>query len=742
MKGRTDVLTLSLLGHPYLSSDDRSLRLSQKAVALITLLVREGRPQHRERLANLLWNTPGALRNLRVELSRLNQRGLDLFPANQPMLELNLPTDLDSWISGAAAQPNDRLGEWLSGVSTLPLNGLDDLGSPEFQEWVQAQRAMVGEQIERNLSQVYDRALQLGLHGAAQTVRSQVRQLGLRIVPSTPATVPAAAHFERRETRARLQQILSSAEQRPQLVLLGGSSHAGHHDLIERCAEQTGWHVLQLEAAAHPDAQHAALLHHVLRIMLPGSPATPPAGDVRPPELTEDMIHVWTLIAQSRQRLLVAIHDVTHLSPSLLSSLHFAMNLRCSLALVLTGTALGGPVALSSSEGAFDLSRVHQLNLPPLSVKEIAETADRLRPPDTPDASLRRAAQIAQESEGWDLYAQTLIEQSPVPSLRVPDAVRAALVSSMDIPPRLRRALSQLAMVHGPLSPVTAELVVAPPYPDALLEGERRGLMVTAAAEETIYMPAAAYRPSDQDSGLTLISEAARVTLAGLLTSSERRQLRTVLAQHLLPTDPALALYYARGAKLPDLTRLALERLGPAAGAVPSTPPFTVVPPAEPPACATSKWPRVERRTGNAYRVALDDQQLEIMRRGQHSRPPLLRLRWEHVPAGTWRLTARLDVFQAAPELGVLAGQECFALAVRTSHSLELYLPAGAPFSSQERRPALRLPMHRWFQLTGHSDGGLLELQVRALDIALIIRDLSCGGSLLDRGPPWTAVPA
>ncbi|WP_343758978.1 hypothetical protein [Deinococcus depolymerans] len=731
------MLTLSLLGHTYLSSDNRPLRLSQKAVALITFLVREGRPQHRERLANLLWNTPGALRNLRVELSRLNQRGLELFPVNQPMLELTIPTDFDDWISGAATQPDTRLNDWLSSVSTLPLNGLDDLGTPEFQEWVHAQRAALSQQIERTLSQVYDRALQLGQHGAAHAVRTHIRQLGLRIVPATPAPTTTAVQFERRPLRARLQQILSRAEQQPQLVLLSGSSRPGRHDLIERCTEQTSWHVLELEAAAQPDVQHAALLHQVLRIMLPDGLSEPHLPATRPAELSEEMIRVWTLIAQSRQQLLIAIHDVARLSPSLLSSLHFAMNLRCSLTLVLTGAALRGPVPLDTSEGAFDLSRVHQLELPPLSVQEIAEAADLRAPPASADLSLQRAARIAQESEGWDLHAQALIEQPPVPSQRVPDVVRSALVGSLDVPPPLRRALSQLAMVHGTLGPAVAELIVQPPYPEALLEGERRGLLVTAAPEEIMHMPAAGYRPSDQDSRLTLISEAARVTLAGLLTSSERRHLRTVLAEHLLPTDPALALYYARGANLPDLTRLALERLGPAGGAVPGTPPYTVLPATDPPSAAVA-GPRTERRTGNAYRVALDGQQLEIMRRGQHARPPLLRLRWEHVPAGTWRLVARVDVFQAAPELGVLAGEECFALGVRTPRTLETYLPVGAPFSSQERRPALRLPMHRWFQLSGQSEGGPLELQVRALDIALIIRHWSCGGSLLDRGPPWT----
>jgi len=174
------VLTVHLLGHAHVTQNGQPVPLSAKAVALIAYLAAEKLPQHRERLADLLWNTAEARTNLRVELARIRSAGLNIFPASRQLLYLeSIGTDIGTW---QAAQEQEmtqtELSTWLSTLRGLPLCGLEDLGSTAFQVWVEQQRWMLCEQVESTLARVYAHYARSGQEWATRLISSRAEAVG------------------------------------------------------------------------------------------------------------------------------------------------------------------------------------------------------------------------------------------------------------------------------------------------------------------------------------------------------------------------------------------------------------------------------------------------------------------------------------------------------------------------------------------------------------------------------------
>jgi hypothetical protein len=295
--------------------------------------------------------------------------------------------------------------------------------------------------------------------------------------------------------------------------------------------------------------------------------------------------------------------------------------------------------------------------------------------------------------------------------------------------PALRVALTRLATIHSSFDVELATLLLGPEAPNVLEEAERRGLLATAAASERVVMPRLRYQSSDQDDQLTLAGEPLRAALSGMLTSIERRSLRAQLARHHLETrdDAALALYYGQRAARPDLAQAAQARLG--ADRVRGAPQRGPTPlhSGHHAHLESAAGSRREQRTGNGYRVALEGGYLQVLRYGVHTRAPLLRLHWPRVPAGEWQLVARVDVFREAAELG--AAEPGFALGILLPGGpLLRYRPDGLWDDGAEGG---QIPMNRWFRLGGRCGTGPVEVQVRALDVALTIASWHVGGEVL-----------
>ncbi|MGY2893913.1 hypothetical protein [Deinococcus sp. UYEF24] len=737
------MLLLHLLGHNYISEDGVPFKISAKTLALLTYLTLQRRPQHREHLAELMWNTPDALRNLRVELNRLQHLGLKLFPARQSLLELRLQTDLDQWMKEADTLPESRLSEWLSLGSSLPLSGLEDLGSDAFRAWLDGQKWAISQQIETTLSRVYLRALQGGRIGAAGLIRVHAEELGIQLNathPTTPvpsgAPLPSEVQFERQEVQQQFRRVLQLARAAPQLVLLSGRHDGGNRELVQQLVAQSDWQVIQMQAVVHSELQQATFLHQLMRVLPPDSQAAAWRLLTNPSDTGEDLIRAWTLVAASGLPLVIAIYDLHLLTPFLLDSLRFAMDLPISLTLVLSTSTLVGEHVLRDALGSFDRSRLHPIEVPALAVQEMMEAVRAQQSLLNTDQLRAYATRVAQQSDGWDLHARALIGSGlPLTGSHTtpPGIVRNTLLSELSrlgLP--LRQSLARLAMVYNPLDRKVASVLLGPDADEVLAEAVAQNLLVTAAPAETIRMPRLIYQTSDIEDGLGFVSESLRVALAGTLTSLERREIRGKLADHFVASDPALAEYYAERAGLKDPATAPLAPTQDQAGSAPPTASWTKLE-ITPPVIGLGYASRQERRTGNGYRAALEQGQLQILRSGLYGRPPLLQLVWPRVPAGPWHLVARLDVQKGAPTWG--GNMRPYALGLRagpgarlifggraTDHRTGEYLEHGVLHT-----PGPPIPFGSWFLLEGLGDEGPLEVSVRMLDVALTIAEFRWG---------------
>jgi hypothetical protein len=731
------MLTLHLLGHNYISEDGVPFKVSTKAMALLTYLTLQRRPQHREHVSELLWNTPDALRNLRVELNRLQHLGLKLFPARQTLLELHLHTDLEQWMRDADSLPESRLSEWLSLGSSLPLCGLEDLGSDTFRAWLDSQRWTISQEIETTLSRVYLRAVQSGRVGAAALIRLHAEDLGIQLnIAQVVAPAASTVKFERQEIHQRFQRVLQLARGAPQLVVLSGHHNSGNRELVQQMVTESDWLIVQMQAVDQSELQQATFLHQLMRVLPPDSQAVAWRMLTNPSATGEDLIRVWTLVAASGLPLVIAIYDIHLMTPFLLDSLRFAMDLPISLTLVLSTSTHVGEHALRDALGSCDLSRVRPIEVPALSVHEVIEAVRVQQGLLSADHLRAYATRVVQQSEGWDLHARALIgSELPLTGVhfKLPDIVRNTLISEvgrlgLGLP--FRQALAYLAMVYDPLNLEVASLLLGQGASEVLAEAVDQNLLVTAAPEETILMPNLIYQPSDVEDGLGFVSEALRTALAGTLTGLERSKIRGMLASYFVPGNPELARYYAERAGIKNLVTappaLTLEQTVPA-----SVPPATswIKSDIRSPVVSSAYVPRQERRTGNGYRVVFEQGQLQILRNGLYRRPPLLRLVWPSVQAGHWHLVARLDVQEGAP-----TWEETFpsyALGLRAGHGARLVLGGQATAEYLDDRtvhtPGPPIPVGNWFRLEGLGEAGPLELSVRMLDVALTIAEFGWG---------------
>ena len=403
---------------------------------------------------------------------------------------------------------------------------------------------------------------------------------------------------------------------------------------------------------------------------------------------------------------------------------------------------------------------------------------------DTRDQTLTRAAALIQRSEGWPLHAQALYQEAlhleaqarpvptqsaqvqfvqdqpvqarhkPLPQVELPESVRNVLLAEVALlPAHVRHLLARLSLVHTRFDHELAELLAGPPNDDVrpdvsqtLVYAAQQGVLVPAAGHEHVVLPDLHYRSDDQTRWLRFGSEAMRVALAGSLTGLERQEVRQRLAHFFLARCPALSLHYARKAGLEVVAAQALaaqrktEQHAPEqspagqdfaarasaleglhrSGAVRAAPPGPV------------GDLRRELRTPNGYRVALDGGYLEVTRCGCYGPPPLLTLSATEVPAGSWSLTARADVFRAAPELGTHPAAYVLGLrsgpGPRTVYTLGRAGSESAYQTEEAEEDGGNLPAGEWFTLQGAGGGGTLELSVRALDVAFTVAELNWGG--------------
>lgn len=738
------MLKVHALGHVYITRDAQAVPLSSKATALLTYLALEKHAYHREQLAGLLWDHPQALSNLRVELTRLKQQGIDAFPPRQPMLSLCCETDLDSLLREAGQLSERQLPQWLAQLRGAPLSGLEDLGSEDFRSWVDQRRTAINEQLESTLADLQQRYEQAGQPHLSAQVQERASRLGLRLPPAPPTAEQAGElHFSYPTQAQALRRILQNANQRPQLVFLNGMSGT-KHALINDTVRGTQWHTIHLQGAPQRRLMQAALIQQLAQLQLRQSALTRPASELL--QMTDDqeadLIHAMQFLSQSGLHVVLALHNLSCVEPWLVNGIRFALDLRMPLVIVLSSSACRVLSDMRQHMNQMDWGRQHEIHLPPIGAQGVIASQPPEAPPSTPPSELEginarhhHAAVLAQQADGWPMHIRMLARPESELNLNVPqprqaEALTQAILAELGPLPRpVMSGLQRLALLVDRFDPELARQVLGEQTDAVLCAALAAGVLLPVSAVEQVHFPSLESRTQDAEHHLAFQNEALRIALAKQLGSAERHSLRGQLAQHFMRDQPALAAYYAERAQLTELAAQARSQFQNIPNAEVHAPPAQLVgaPPYVP-------HPRQEVRTANGYRVALENGHLEIMRRGHCGPAPKLILHFAEMPAGQWRLTARLDVI--GRELpGQVQANYALGLALDGTPRV-IYATRPIPLPECPAHPCLGLiPTGRWFQVGGHAPGGALSLLLRANDIALTIGSFTWNNQVLI--PPY-----
>lgn len=750
-------ITLDVLGHVRVAWGERLLSLSLKAKALLAYLALEGGAQHREHLADLLWESANGLANLRVELAALRKQGLDLFPSRQALLSLHARLDLDAWLETGRTLGGADPSGWLAALRGLPLSGLEDLGTPAFQEWVAARRWAILEQVEVALGEVRAEQLARGHHARAELVRLRGERLGLHLpgtafgtaLPGSPSPPPGERpapppeepgeepglcgdlSFRGAAEAEVLRRVAARAERgEPQLVVLTARRGAGKRTLISETFRDTPWQVVQVQGDGPRSLVVAAVAQQLLRLL--PSELHPPLRAVLHggSSENEELAQLADSATRSGRPLVFVLHDLSGAGPALASAVRLVLDLPAPLLLVLCTASEYDRGRVTRGLGTLDLGRVHHLTLAPPSLGATVQ-ALRERWPGAERGDLHAwAGRLQQQSDGWLLHLRALLDNPPAEGRRapLPAPVQQALLAEMGgWPPELAHALPAWSLIYGGFDEDLASRLAGLDAALLLREAVARGLLSPASPVEEVHLPALTYRASDLVTRVTFGSEPLRTVLAATLDASQRRRQRAILAEHYLSTQPALALDYAERAGLTDLAAQARARL-------PQAPPPGGLPPpaaaAAPP--PTRPGPAREVRTGNSYRLLQEGGWLSVLRYGTYAPAPAprLALRFALLGLGRWTLTARLDllhdvvsprVFPPAYPLAVRLGQGPRLLL--SPHPLVPFEEDGVP-----HHPWAAVPLHTWFTVGGEGATTSLELSVRAMDVALTLGALTWNG--------------
>jgi len=701
---RSKVLTIHLLGHAHVSRDHQPVPVSAKAVALISYLSIEKLPQHRERLADLLWTTAEARKNLRVELARIRTAGLNLFPASRQLLYLeNVSNDFELWQS-RLGQPlsQAQLSEWLAMLRGFPLSGLEDLGSSTFQEWVDQQRWVLSQQIEEGLSRMYWQYAQANQTWAMRLIAARADTLGYELgdAPATGlptpelaasplAALPAAPapgapehrlHFERGPQEDTLRRLLQKPGA-PQVVVIHGPPGVGKSYLVDRLAAHNPGLTLRVPSMRSGRLVLASLAQGLIGHSEPECADALRRMLLAPTSLEEDLVKVAVALSKLSVPVLL-VFDQTHAAPADLAPL---------LAYLLEVPA-DGPrlfVLLSRQRPAqAPLTRALrgrsgavycELEVPPLTQASVQQVLEARFPSSRASGRHSDAARLLQRSEGNPLHLLSLLEQQADPGQRsstyFPQAVRDVHNADIDQwSPLLLEAMSRLSAIYGPFDRQVAGAALgdglASSADTLLYTALEARILREVEPEGTLHLPDFRFIP-DADRAETLYafaSEGLRIALASRSPQLVRQDVRRRLVPVLAKAAPGLAAHYARRAglageaeRLQRAYRAGVQRRLLTRADEGETPVALPQPAAAEPARA--RVPSRPPLACQGYLVAQDERGwLDISSIGQYGHPQTLRLRLPLPPSSTppgsgqieaeLRLTWRLDVFSSGEELG------------------------------------------------------------------------------------------
>lgn len=515
-------VAVKVFGAPQVTVNSTPIKLSGRAATLLTYLALEGKPLHRTVAAQLLWPDAGAqgLRNLRVELTGLRQRGIELSPNRASSLSLRASTELDD----LQAQAGEARARFAAGLAP-PLQNFTDHGNPELALWAKRQRQRLTQCVNHlvSLGQRQREPVPLESPGDSRPLQ----WLADRVLPELQAFIQGARH--------------------PQLALCVGRSGSGRRECLELALSRLGLSAVEIPAAASLDQMHTHLLVNLTTVLNETAPQRAP--DFLPDQGpgAADLSRLAPLLMRAGP-LAVVVSHAERLTADGVQMIDFLMGLGRPL-LVVAVTTPAGQARLEKMLAPHDQPGWFQeIGVPALTPEGLPARED------WPGLDLGSDArfEIIRQTEGFlgAVRCQLPISVTERGRLgrRLQRTLHAELAAALgeDLEP-----VQALTLLPGPFSEVTALGVLSGSGLDgsqvhALLKrAVQVGVLERVDSAVPVRMPQMHARLPDTAHLLCFRSELQRAALASSLDASDRQKLKRsfcVLPPVLRPSGPAVAL--------------------------------------------------------------------------------------------------------------------------------------------------------------------------------------------------------
>lgn len=497
-------MTVKLFGQLQITVDGKRVKLSGRAVTLLTYLALEGRALHRTTAAQLLWPEAGpqGLRNLRVELTALRRQGIELCPNRASSLRLDALTELDDLQKRSSEGPGA-----LVAALAQPLQTFNDHGNPVLAAWVQQQRQRLTQAVE----QLSGAPARPQAEPAVAADQHLVQWLAQRVLPEFQSFVHDVRH--------------------PQLALYVGRPGSGRREALELVLAQLGLNQIEISAADRLNDLRSLLLIHLKAACQDGAPPNTHRMVPDPAAQTPDLAELVPLLLQAGPLALVVRH-AERLSREAARLIDLLMGLNRPLLLVAITTP-AGQVPLEELLGHHDQPGwFHVIHAPALTPESLPVGGLQLAPgTDRPDSDTR--FEIIRQTEG---FLGAIRCQLPVSSSlrgrlgqRLQRTLRAEVTTGLgsDL-----THLERLALLPGPFSEAVARDTLGragldPGGTTRLLQRAlQAGILERVDSVLSVQMPGAHLRLPDAAPLLCFRSELQRAALAGSLDAGERHRLK------------------------------------------------------------------------------------------------------------------------------------------------------------------------------------------------------------------------
>jgi len=487
---------------------------------------------------------------------------------------------------------------------------------------------------------------------------------------------------------------------------------------------------------------------------------------LHPSSLEEDVVKVGVALSRLRRSVLVIFDHAHHAPPEVTPLIEFLLRMPAETQRVFLLLSRELPAQAGLTRTLLrSLERAHclELALPPLTQPSIQRALESEFPFEPSKRLQMHATRLLQSSEGNPMRLLSLLEQSgdlrSVGVAHIPPAVRERYDAEIETwPTDLGELMSALSVIAGQFDRTLARVLLTSRDPDAvdalIDDALTRRLLTVVEPDRALRWPDLGPEPHGRPHGeepaegqLMFVNEGLRVTLSGRLSQRARQQIRARLAETLASRTPGIASYYADRAGLRDRAEAMRQAYR---ASLPAGSPL--LDPRPTPGGRTTRTAAPEPTPGrSAARPSVSHQGylvtpeegawLSVRSEGRFGHPRTLRLRFAlpvvNDPDAELCVVWRLDVYGEGRELA--PSRSGFALRLHAADAPTAHVLTPQPTLSYHEDGLahdvcddadLGYWMEHRFKLSeAERQSRTLELDVRALDVALTVASLRWGGT-------------